>query len=153
MRRIALTCAFVVALVFTLTMAWLPHPPSLPGNPNDKIQHIAAFACLSLVGALAFPSYSLPRLGERLSFLGAIIEVVQNIPALHRDCDIRDWLWDTIAIVIVLLAVSAFRRSPRAMSRRRVELSNDLSQPEPLHGQGQGRRIVAPNGAVSDLGE
>ena len=136
MRQIALMSIFWVALAFTLTMAWLPHPPSLPGNPNDKLQHIAAFACLSLVGTAAFPSYSLTRLGERLSFLGAIIEVVQNIPALHRDCDIRDWLWDTIAIVIVLLAVSAFRRS-RVMSWRRVELSNDLSQPEPLHGQGQ----------------
>ena len=38
------------------------------------------------------------RIGERLSFLGALIEVLQAIPELHRDCDIRDWIADTAAI-------------------------------------------------------
>ncbi len=101
MRRL-LVSLFFAALIFTLTMAWLPHPPAVPGNPNDKIQHVAAFAALSVLGAAAFPAFPLARLAERLSFLGAVIEVVQSIPALHRDCDIRDWLADTCAIVIVL---------------------------------------------------
>lgn len=116
MRHTALTILFWLALVFTLTMAWLPHPPSVPGNPNDKIQHIAAFSFLSLAGVAAFPHYPLARLGERLSFLGAIIEVVQNLPTLHRDCDIRDWLADTMAVIVVLLAVAALRRSRSALS-------------------------------------
>ena len=89
------------ALLFTLTMAWLPHPPRVPGNPEDKVQHIAA----SLPAAGAFPRASLLRIGERLSFLGALIEVVQNIPALHRDCDVMDWIADTIAIAFVLAVV------------------------------------------------
>ena len=109
MSRSAWLGLFLAALVFTLAMAWLPHPPSVPGSPNDKIQHIAAFACLSLLGATAFPAFPLARLAERLSFLGAIIEVVQSIPALHRDCDIRDWIADTIAIIVVLLIVRAIR--------------------------------------------
>ncbi len=104
MRRL-LVSLFFAALVFTLTMAWLPHPPAVPGNLNDKIQHIAAFAALSVLGAAAFPTFPLARMAERLSFLGAVIEVVQSIPALHRDCDIRDWLADTCAIVIVLTVV------------------------------------------------
>jgi hypothetical protein len=107
----------LAALVFTLVMAWLPHPPSVPGNPNDKIQHIAAFTCLSLLGAMAFPAFPLARLGERLSFLGAIIEVVQAIPALHRDCDIRDWIADTLAVVVALFVVGALRRSRTRRSR------------------------------------
>ena len=126
MRQYALIASFWLALAFTLVMAWLPHPPSVPGNPNDKIQHIAAFSCLSLVGAVAFPNFSLARLAERLSFLGAIIEVVQSIPALRRDCDIRDWIADTIAVVIVLLAVAAFRRSRRSTMRRPIELRSDF---------------------------
>lgn len=125
MPRLALTALFWLALAFTLTMAWLPHPPSVPGNPNDKIQHIAAFAGLSLVGAVAFSNFPLARLGERLSFLGAIIEVVQSIPKLHRDCDVLDWLADTIAIVIVLLAVAAFRRFRRPI-KRPIELRSDV---------------------------
>ena len=108
MQRI-LICIFFGTLLFTLMMAWLPHPPMVPGNPNDKIQHMAAFAALTALGAFAFPTFPLLRLGERLSFLGAIIEVVQNLPALHRDCDIRDWLADTIAILIVLAFISIAR--------------------------------------------
>ena len=111
MSRSAWQGLFLAALVLTLVMAWLPHPPSVPGNPNDKIQHIAAFACLTLLGAIAFPAFPLTRLGERLSFFGAIIEVVQAIPALHRDCDIRDWIADTLAVIAVLFVVGALRRS------------------------------------------
>jgi hypothetical protein len=105
---------FLAALGFTLAMAWLPHPPPVPGNPSDKIQHIAAFACLSVLGATAFPAFPLARLGERLSFLGAIIEIVQTIPALHRDCDIRDWVADTFAVMVVLFVVGALRHSQKA---------------------------------------
>lgn len=100
-----LKAVFFGALAFTLTMAWLPHPPHVPGNPGDKIQHVAAFLTLSLLAAAAFPHASLFRIGERLSFLGALIEVVQNIPALHRDCDITDWIADTVAIVAALAFV------------------------------------------------
>lgn len=95
MSRSAWLGIFLAVLVLTLALAWLPHPPSVSGNPNDKVQHIAAFVCLSLLGAMAFPAYPLARLGERLSFLGAIIEVVQAFPGLHRDYDVRDWVADT----------------------------------------------------------
>ena len=118
MSRPAWLGLFLAALLFTLVMAWLPHPPSVPGNPNDKIQHIAAFACLSLLGATACPAFPLARLGERLSFLGAIIEVVQAIPALHRDCDIRDWIADTLAVIVVLSVFGAVRHSRLARSRQ-----------------------------------
>ena len=54
-----------------------------------------------------FTGIEIPRpLAERLSFLGAMIEVAQAIPALHRDCDIRDWVADSLAILAVTLVAN-----------------------------------------------
>jgi hypothetical protein len=49
------------------------------------------------------------RIAERLSFFGALIEVSQSIPSLHRDCDIRDWFADTAAILLVTGALALWR--------------------------------------------
>lgn len=86
-------------------MAIVPHPPELPGEPNDKVQHIIAFATLALLGSFAYPRTALIRLLAGLSLFGALIEVVQAIPMLHRDSDLLDWLADTIAVLVVLLVV------------------------------------------------
>ena len=91
-------------------MAVLPHPPEVPGNPNDKVQHIAAFATLSVLGTFAYPRTSLINLLLRLSLFGAFIEVVQAIPVLHRDSDVWDWAADTIAVIVVLLLVRFWRK-------------------------------------------
>ena len=100
---------FWAAACFALVMAVLPHPPEVPGHPNDKIQHIAAFATLALLGSFAYPLTTLLSLLLRLSLFGAAIEVIQAIPALHRDSDILDWLADTAAVTVVLLAVRWWR--------------------------------------------
>lgn len=60
---------------------------------------------------VTFPASPLARLGERLSLLGKIIEVVEAIPALHRECDTRDWIADTLAVIVKLLIVGAVRRA------------------------------------------
>jgi VanZ family protein len=105
--RIALWIAVVVAVV----MATLPHPPELPIDTlGDKFEHSLAFTVLAVFSVLAYPLSPLPRISERLSFLGAMIEVVQSIPALHRDCDIMDWVTDTIAIVVALMLVALVRK-------------------------------------------
>ena len=57
------------------------------------------------------------RIAERLSFVGALIEVVQSVKWLHRDCDIRDWAADTIAILVVL-GVLWLLKLPRAAFTR-----------------------------------
>ena len=101
--------SFAAALVFTLVMAWLPHPPAVPWQEDDKFWHMLAFVTLSVLASLAFPAAPLARIGERLSFLGALIEVVQSIPALHRDCDIMDWIADTIAVAATLAIVAGAR--------------------------------------------
>jgi hypothetical protein len=102
--------AFWAAAAFAFVMAVLPHPPAVPGNPNDKVQHITAFATLSVLGTFAYPRTSLINLLLRLSLFGAFIEVVQAIPVLHRDSDVWDWADDTIAVIVVLLLVRFWRK-------------------------------------------
>ncbi len=94
-------------------MALLPKPPEMPSDRfGDKINHILAFATLALLAALAYPRARRWLVVERLSFLGAMIEVAQSIPALHRDCDIRDWVADTLAVMVMtgVIALIARRR-------------------------------------------
>jgi len=96
---------FWAAALFALVMALLPHPPEVPGNPNDKVQHIMAFSCLGVLGRVAFPRLTTLSLIAWLSVFGAAIEVLQAIPVLHRDSDPLDWLADTVACTLVVLAL------------------------------------------------
>lgn len=105
---------FWASVIFSFVMAVLPHPPRIPGNPNDKLQHIAAFVTMSAIGAVAYPRSRLLKLLAGLSAFGAAIEIVQAIPALHRDSDLRDWVADTAAVSVVLLAVWLWRRRATA---------------------------------------
>jgi hypothetical protein len=90
-----LRLAFWAAALFALVMALLPHPPAVPGDPNDKVQHVVAFATLGVLGGLAYPFLRRRLLVAALSLFGALIEVAQAIPMLHRDSDPLDWLADT----------------------------------------------------------
>ena len=105
---------FWASAIFSFVMAVLPHPPMIPGNPSDKLQHIAAFVTMSALGAWAYPRFKLLRLLALLSAFGAAIEVFQAIPALHRDSDVWDWVGDTAAVSVVLLAVWLRRRRASA---------------------------------------
>jgi VanZ family protein len=104
---------FWAAALFAFVMAVMPHPPRIPGEPSDKIQHIMAFTTLSLLGSWAYPETRPWKLLVRLSLFGAVIEVIQLIPALNRDGDVVDWLADTAAVLVVLLIVGWFRRRSR----------------------------------------
>lgn len=105
---------FVIALTGAVVLAVMPQPPQLPTDRfGDKFNHILAFATLAALAAAGWPQASRWRTVERLSFLGALIEVAQSIPALHRDCDIRDWIADTLAVAVVTgIAVLLARRAP-----------------------------------------
>ena len=115
--------SFWSAAAFAFVMAVLPHLPQLPGAPSDKVQHVIAFTTLGLLAAWAYPRASLLRLVLGLSLFGALIEVVQAIPSLHRDSDVVDWIADTLACALALAAArwwrarAAGRRAARAGSR------------------------------------
>lgn len=103
---------FWAACSFSFVMAVLPHPPQVPGEPNDKIQHILAFLTMALLGMFAFPTLRAWKLLLWLSLFGALIEVIQMVPLLHRDADVLDWLADTSAAAAVIGAL-AWRRARR----------------------------------------
>lgn len=106
-RQFVLQLLFWAAALFAFVMAVLPHPPHVPAN--DKVQHMAAFATLGVLGSFAYPRLSALRLLIGLSLFGAFIEVVQAIPALHRDSDFWDWVADTVAVGVALLIVRSWR--------------------------------------------
>ena len=102
---------FWAAALFAFVMAVIPHPPDIP--TSDKVQHMAAFATLALVGSIAYRRISTLWLLVSLSLFGAMIEIVQGLPLVHRDSDPKDWLADTVACAVVLLAVHWWRKRRR----------------------------------------
>lgn len=106
----------LIAVVIAVTMALLPHPPHLPiDSLGDKFEHSLAFVVITILAVAGYRGTPLMRIGERLSFLGALIEVFQSIPFIHRDCDVLDWITDTVAIGVVLLIVQLVRRRAAAL--------------------------------------
>lgn len=102
-RTAVLRIAFWAAATIALMMALIPHPPEFPGEPSDKVQHIAAFLSLGALGSFAYPKTNPLYLGGGLSLFGAAIEVLQLIPALHRDGDPVDWMADTAAVAVIII--------------------------------------------------
>jgi hypothetical protein len=103
-KSLALIAKFVfwAALLFTLACASLP-PDLVPQLvPWDKAEHFIAFYTLTALALAAFPRHSLLRIAVLLSIFGAVIELVQALPFIHRDCDFWDWSADTIAIAATL---------------------------------------------------
>lgn len=103
----AIKILFWLAVLMAVYFALEPYADDPLGAMRDKFKHMIAFATLAGLAAFGWRETPLLRIGERLSFLGALIEVFQSIPSLHRDCDPKDWAADTLAIVIVLALVKA----------------------------------------------
>lgn len=116
-RLTILRFLFWGAVIFAFVMAILPQPPQIPGAPSDKVQHISAFAVLAALGVFAYSRIRLIYLGVGLSLFGALIEVVQAVPTLHRDSDLVDWIADTVAAVVVLVLLPWLRARFGGMRR------------------------------------
>lgn len=111
-----LTVVFWLALMFTFVMALLPKPPSLPVEAGDKALHMVAFAVLSFLAATVFVRRRVIELFLAMAALGALIEVLQMIPTLHRDAEFADWMADCVASLVVLVLCRSVRRlfAPKA---------------------------------------
>ncbi|HEX8214858.1 MAG TPA: VanZ family protein [Allosphingosinicella sp.] len=95
-----LILAFWSAAAFALVMALLPKPPQAP--VGDKVQHMIAFAALASLASHAYYRASLLKIGLCLAGFGALIEILQSIPALGRDASVMDLVADCAAIAVVL---------------------------------------------------
>ena len=93
---------FWATLAFTFYMAVKPvgNGPGL--FPWDKAAHFTAFYVLMGLAAAAYPRRALWLIGALLSAFGALIELVQALPIVHRDCDFWDWVADTIGVLAVI---------------------------------------------------
>jgi hypothetical protein len=115
--------AFFVALSFTFYSAVIPPQHALQLVPWDKAEHFIAFYALTGLAAAAFPRRHLLVIAISLSGFGALIEIVQGTPLVHRDMDFWDWVADTLAIGAALapMLLVWWRRAAggcRAQARR-----------------------------------
>jgi hypothetical protein len=101
LRRLA-QVAFIAALVFTFYSAVIPPSQAVQLVPWDKAEHFIAFYALTGLAVAAFPRRSPLLIAALLSGFGALIEVVQGLPIVHRDEDIWDWVADTLAVSAAL---------------------------------------------------
>ena len=93
---------FLAAVIFTFYNAVIPPRHAVQLVPWDKAEHFIAFYALTGLGAAAFPRRRLWVIAVLLSLFGALIEIVQGLPIVHRDRDFWDWVADTLAIIAAL---------------------------------------------------
>ena len=96
----------MVALVYAAAIMPSPQAPDL--GAGDKVNHVAAFLTLTLIGRTAYRSLSTWRLGLGLSLFGALIELTQAIPIFQRDASVWDWIADSVAIIVMLGVCRAY---------------------------------------------
>jgi hypothetical protein len=101
LRRLA-QVAFIAALIFTFYSAVIPPSHAVQLVPWDKAEHFIAFYALTGLAVAAFPRRSPVLIAVLLSGFGALIEVVQGLPIVHRDEDFWDWVADSLAIIAAL---------------------------------------------------
>jgi hypothetical protein len=94
--------AFFAALIFTFYSAVIPPSHAVQLVPWDKAEHFIAFYALTGLGVAAFPRGRVWIVAAGLSAFGALIEIVQGTPLVHRDMDFWDWVADTLAISAAL---------------------------------------------------
>ena len=111
--RPVLRLLFWAASLSALVMALIPYPPPVPGHPSDKLLHMMAFATLGLLGSFAYPRVGALRLIAGLSVFGGVIEILQGTAMIHRDRDALDWIADTVACAVVILALRWWRMRER----------------------------------------
>lgn len=104
---------FWALVVGAYVAAILPSRQAPDLGAGDKINHIAAFLALTLVGRTAYRQKPAWRLILGLSLFGVLIELTQAIPLLQRDASVWDWAADSAAILAALgIAASIERRAP-----------------------------------------
>lgn len=86
----------------------------------DKADHFITFFVLTSLAAASFPAGSLMAIGAVMSAFGGLIELVQGLPFVGRDCDIHDWVADSVAVLAVIAAFALFRRTVNPCGGKRA---------------------------------
>jgi VanZ family protein len=92
---------FAVVVLLSLAILFAPGsdvPPSPPGV--DKLVHGGLFLALAVSGRWA--GVRRGALAVLLPLYAAASELIQAIPALHRDASLGDWLADVVGALLGL---------------------------------------------------
>lgn len=100
---------FGCALGLWLALTPLSGPPPPPG-PWDKVEHAAGFYVLTAAALAAFPAGARWKILLGLAGYGALVEVLQAIPALNRHADPFDLAADLVGIGMALLPTYLWKR-------------------------------------------
>ncbi len=103
-----------VALGFcVLLTAWGAFAPPGAVHPHlfpwDKAEHFSAFFALTACALTAFPKVRIVWIAAAISAAGALVELIQGLPFVHRDMDVKDWVADTVAVLAVVGVVIVAR--------------------------------------------
>jgi hypothetical protein len=108
----AVLAARLVFAAASLVVAYGVFAPSGSGPslmPWDKAEHFTAFFGLTFLGLFAFPRLPPWWLALLMSITGASIEIIQALPFVHRDCDVVDWVADSLGVAAALAPLAALR--------------------------------------------
>jgi hypothetical protein len=93
---------FAVVVLLSLVILFAPGS-DVPGAPPgvDKLIHGGLFLALAVTGLWAGIGRGL--LAALLPLYAAASELIQTIPALHRDATLGDWLTDIAGVLVGLV--------------------------------------------------
>lgn len=82
----------------------------IPGNPDDKMLHFAAYSGLAIFAAKALPNMPYSRLLVVLTIFAAGIELVQFLMAQGRQANLMDFLAGVAGAAAALFIAFVVRR-------------------------------------------
>jgi hypothetical protein len=122
--------AFLGAAGFALWNALIPGGDDKSLFFWDKLAHFTAFYVVALLAIPAFPRAPLAVIAVALTGLGVLIEVLQALPMIHRDSDVKDVVADVAGIAFALLPALAWRlRTLSARPAQETEASSVVDLP------------------------
>lgn len=101
-RKLFIAACWVVVLGVYIA-AILPQREAPHLGYSDKVDHMAAFFTVTLLARLSYLRRPVWRLFVAVAAFGALIEITQMIPALHRDAEFNDWVADVAATIVGLI--------------------------------------------------
>ena len=121
--------AFWLAALFAYVEAIVPAHDQIELNAWDKVNHMAAFFTITFLARAAYPRLPVFRLFVMMAAFGALIELSQALPFIHRDAEWDDWFADLFATLVGLIIAWPFAIIADRRRARRGSAAEGTPQP------------------------